>query len=341
VAKHVATARQALEEARSWEETVRVRNGADSIRFYCQRAGAMRELTNIWNEIRIDAERKAGHFLDNIAPHGGDRRSSSPRVGLKELEITDKQSRHWRTMSRLTDHRYESYKASVKSDNGELTTAGVVAYATELERSKKERKREQERLSNAEKVKEAAPVSTLSEAADQGLSWPTIAVDPPWDWGDEGDVNQMGRAKPDYATMPFEQIENLAVGEVAEKDAHIYVWSTGRSLRKAFALLDAWDFRYITTLVWVKPNFGMGNYFRGSTEFILFGVRGSLPLKRKDVGTHFTADRPGGHSAKPDAFYELVASCSPGPGLDIFGRRDLERLPEGWSSYGENGLVLP
>jgi len=65
----------------------------------------------------------------------------------------------------------------------------------------------------------------------------------------------------------------------------------------------------------------MGNYFRGSTEQVLFGIKGSQPIKRKDVGTWFAAPRgPNGHSSKPVEFYGLVESCSPGPYLEMFAR---------------------
>jgi N6-adenosine-specific RNA methylase IME4 len=79
----------------------------------------------------------------------------------------------------------------------------------------------------------------------------------------------------------------------------------------------------------------MGNYFRGQTEQILFGVKGSLPLKRKDAPTYFMAPRgTGGHSSKPVEFYSFVESCSHSPYLEMFSRHQRD----GWSSWGENGL---
>jgi N6-adenosine-specific RNA methylase IME4 len=110
------------------------------------------------------------------------------------------------------------------------------------------------------------------------------------------------------------------------------LWVTNRSLPKAFRLIEAWGFRYITCLTWVKPSIGMGNYFRGSTEQVLFAVKGSQMLKRRDVGTHFEAKRGDGHSAKPDEFYSLVESCSYGPYIDVFGRKERD----GWTVWGEN-----
>ncbi len=82
-----------------------------------------------------------------------------------------------------------------------------------------------------------------------GQRYKTIVIDPPWDKGDEGDVDQIGRAQPTYATMPIADIAALPVGDDAEADAHIYVWITNRSLPKGFDLLRGWGFRYITTLL--------------------------------------------------------------------------------------------
>ncbi len=200
------------------------------------------------------------------------------------------------------------------------------AYQT-IKRQEKEAAREEQRQENAEKV---TMLATPLDA--QGL-FQTIVIDPPWDWGDEGDVDQFGRAKPDYTTMSIDEIEKLPISKIADDNCHIYLWVTNRSLPKAFRLLEAWGFRYITCLTWVKPNIGMGNYFRGDTEQVIFGVKGSQQLKRHDVGTHFNAPRGKGHSAKPDEFYSLVESCSYGPYIDIFGRKERE----GWSVWGENG----
>jgi len=195
----------------------------------------------------------------------------------------------------------------------------------QAKRELKERKREAIREENRKLVEDTLP---LSEWDRQPV--PTIVLDPPWDWGDEGDCDQFGRARPTYATMSLEEILALPVGDLAQPNAHIYLWITNRSLPKGSALLEAWGFRYITALTWCKPSFGMGNYFRGQTEHVLFGVRGSLPLLRKDVGTWFAAPRPGEHSSKPDAFYELVERCSPGPWLEMFQRKPRP----GWAGWG-------
>jgi len=203
-----------------------------------------------------------------------------------------------------------------------------------VKREKKEKKRESRRQQNREKIESAPEPEKIIET---GARFATIVIDPPWDWGDEGDQDQMGRARPDYATMSKEQLMALPVGALADDDCHLYMWITNRSLPKGFDLIQAWGFRYITAITWAKPSFGMGNYFRGQTEQILFAVKGSQPLKRKDVGTLFTAPRgPNGHSSKPVEFYDLVESCSPGPFIEMFSRHNRE----GWTTWGEGSNAL-
>lgn len=215
----------------------------------------------------------------------------------------------------------EEMKAELRKGNLTISQA-----YTQIKRAETEAKREEARQKNAEKVQ------ALSNPLEgQGL-YQTIVIDPAWDWEDEGDVSQFGRAKPDYHTMRIEEIEALPIAKIADENCHLYIWITNRSLPKGFRLMDTWGFRYITCLTWVKPSIGMGNYYRGSTEQVLFGVKGSQPLKRHDVGTWFEAPRGKQHSEKPEEFYRLVESCSYAPYIDIFGRKERE----GWAVWGEN-----
>ena len=197
----------------------------------------------------------------------------------------------------------------------------------EATRQLKEEEREQRREGNRQIITQA---KTIDEALGTA-KFSTIVIDPPWDWGDEGDVDQFGRGRPVYGTMSIDELLALPVGAYADKNCHLYLWITNRSLPKGFKLLEQWGFRYVTCVTWVKPSFGMGNYFRGQTEHLLFGVKGSQMLKRKDVGTVLMAPRgPNGHSSKPLASYDLIESCSPGPYLELFARS----ARTDWTSWG-------
>jgi N6-adenosine-specific RNA methylase IME4 len=148
----------------------------------------------------------------------------------------------------------------------------------------------------------------------------TIVADPPWPHSeDELHANLFGEGEP-YETMTFPAIEALPVAQKADKKCHLYLWITNHTLPRGFAIMEKWGFRYITCLTWCKPSIGIGTYFRGTTEHVLFGIKGRQPLLYNDVATHFAADRQGPHSTKPREFYEMVKRCSPGPRLEMFAR---------------------
>jgi len=270
------------------------------------------------SEIEINATVRLGELLKATALPGGQRSPGKSGASASlPPEITHKLSSVAQKLASVPIRQRAKYIADNKA-SGKLSVTG-------LSRMAKENQREKKRQIDRATVAQAPAPSRLSGV------FSTIVIDPPWDFGDEGDVDQFGRGKPDYATMSIAEIAALPVGERAAKDAHIYMWITNRSLPKGFALLDAWGFRYVTCLTWCKPSIGLGNYFRGSTEQILFGVRGSLPLKRKDVGTWIAMPRPNRkHSAKPAEFFDLVESCSHGPYLEMFSRTDRD----GWTAWG-------
>ncbi len=317
-------ARRALAEADTLPELAGLADRAEVARVAARKAKLSEEACLDWEEFSLDAQREAGKMLAGMDKHAGGRpagtgvtvtRVSPPK--LEDIGVSRNQSKRWQAVASLPDEDYEEYKEKARA-SGEITRAGAVRRA-------KESDRERSRQDNRALVDDVTP---LEPAPDQ--RYQAIIIDPPWDWGDEGDADQFGRARPTYQTMSYGQLTELPVGEQADVNAHLYLWITNRSLPKGFALLDAWGFRYITMLTWCKPHFGMGNYYRGQTEHVLFGVRGSLPLLRHDRGTWFEAPRPGRHSGKPDLFYELVEECSPGPWLEMFSRS----ARPGWAAWG-------
>jgi N6-adenosine-specific RNA methylase IME4 len=152
----------------------------------------------------------------------------------------------------------------------------------------------------------------------------TIVIDPPWAYS-----GVQERARPAYATMTQIELLALPVRSWADDPAHLYLWTTNADLPDAFELMKVWGFKYMTMLTWVKPSFRMGSYFRTSTEHVLFGVRGHLLTRVRNIGTHFTAPKTF-HSEKPDAFYKLVEKASYPPYVDVFARKKRA----GWIAWG-------
>jgi N6-adenosine-specific RNA methylase IME4 len=324
----VARLRALLKNAETLDEVLHVRGIASGAEKFFKAAQHSRHMAQEAAEVRLRAERRAGEMLIDMerkgerdSGRGGDRKSQlqPATVKLPDLGVEKTQSHRWQQIARVPGPLFESYiERGVEEEHDELTTAGLL-------RVLKEQHREKKRAHNRRIVEDTEYAESLV-----GESYPTIVIDPPWDWGDEGDVDQFGRGRPEYATMPVEEIAALPVEELADDDAHLYLWITNRSLPKGFDLLDAWGFRYVTALTWCKPSIGMGNYFRGSTEHVLFGVRGSLDLLVRDAGTWFAAKRTSEHSGKPAEFYQLVERCSPGPWLEMFARGPRK----GWKVWG-------
>lgn len=170
----------------------------------------------------------------------------------------------------------------------------------------------------------AASGSDWTPPDEAPTTFTTVVADPPWRYDN---VTTRGAAEDHYPTMSMAEL--VALDVPAADTAHLYLWVTNPFMREGLDLCDAWGFTYKTLITWVKPQMGMGNYFRSATEHVIFGIRGSLPTNRNDVMTWFQADRTR-HSQKPESFYDLVESCSPGPYLEMFARR--RRF--GWHHWG-------
>ena len=276
------------------------------------------------------------HKAANVPADSNSKQSQVPTASVKDATVKTKAEviryagftpKQVERFQQLAEHPelVEQAKTEARDNDDIVSRSLVLNKIKEQKRAEKEAKREEARQQNAEKVQ------AISNPLDaQGL-FQTIVIDPAWDYSEEGDNDAFGRIRPSYHTMPMQEIEALPIAKLADDNCHLYLWVTNRTLYKAFHLIEAWGFRYITCLTWIKPHYGVGNYYRSQTEHVLFGVKGSQPLKRHDVGTWFEA-ASGQHSAKPDKFYELVESCSYAPYIDIFGRKERN----GWTVWGEN-----
>jgi N6-adenosine-specific RNA methylase IME4 len=191
------------------------------------------------------------------------------------------------------------------------------------------------------------------------MRYATILADPPWDVmaGPAGapytldadgvqrwdDVSRPSRPLA-YKSMSVDEIKALRVADVADENAHLYMWTTNGYLPQAFDVVRAWGFQYSTTLVWAKNVMGggLGGAYGISTEFCLFCRRGTLPAIGRVKGTWFDFKRPYDlrgkpmHSAKPNEFYAVIETVSPGPYLEIFARTN--RL--GWDAWGNECLSV-
>lgn len=154
-----------------------------------------------------------------------------------------------------------------------------------------------------------------------------IYADPPWQY-----ENQGTRAATDnhYQTMTIAELCEMPVAELAAKDAHLHLWTTNAFIEDSFEVMRAWGFEYRSIFVWVKPQIGIGNYWRVSHELMLLGVRGNAKrFNNRSLKSWIEADRKK-HSAKPNCVREMIEQASPGPYLELFGRKKVK----GWTVFG-------
>lgn len=133
-----------------------------------------------------------------------------------------------------------------------------------------------------------------------------------------------------YPTMSVDQICAMPVGDLAEDDCHLWLWTTNQHLRDGFRVMEAWGFKYLAPIHWVKPS-GIGCWFIHRTQTVLFGYRKrcKFPLARYRPNV-LTSGDPKRHSQKPEESFQLIESISPGPRLELFARQ----RRHGWSAWG-------
>jgi N6-adenosine-specific RNA methylase IME4 len=176
-----------------------------------------------------------------------------------------------------------------------------------------------------------------------------IVADPPWMYqkspGSKGPRDGAnGIAERHYPTMTNKDIGDLPVKSIAAEDAHLFLWVTnpymygGRfSNITPEQIANAWGFEYKTTLTWVKTKKtgeptggGLGWFFRGATEHIIYATRGKAKIPPHLREKNVILAPTGRHSAKPPEFMELVERVTTGPRIELFARTPRT----GWVAWG-------
>jgi N6-adenosine-specific RNA methylase IME4 len=100
-----------------------------------------------------------------------------------------------------------------------------------------------------------------------GMAWPfgdllaghyaAILADPPWHFRtytplDNGNWAGRRDAAKHYQVMSLDEIAALPVVDLAAKDAHLFLWTTGPHLPQSLKVIEAWGFRFSGSgFVWI------------------------------------------------------------------------------------------
>ena len=177
-------------------------------------------------------------------------------------------------------------------------------------------------IKRAEVVASLESVEAREQKALEGV-YDVIVIDPPWPMQKIDRDERENQVAFDYPTMSEAEMADLEMP--AADDCHMWLWTTHKFLPMALRLSEGWGFKYVCTFVWHKPGgfqpIGLPQY---NCEFALYCRKGSPKfLDTKAFPTCFEAAR-GGHSEKPEEFYDVVRRVTGGRRIDIFNRRKIE-----------------
>lgn len=295
--------------------TVRERLGYKK---YLEVLKAVKSRTPEIAKAEIESQVSLADAIDEAIESG---EATKPYVGTYQLgtyDIPGAEVDRWRKLRAIPEDQRQAYYEEIPKPSRDGLFRWWSSRCVEVERV--------ELIDDEEHIKDD-PVSVSSLADLPRNHFGCIYADPPWQYG-----NQATRASTDnhYSTMTIEDLCDMPVAELASDDAHLHLWTTNAFIKEAFTLINAWGFEYRSMFVWVKPQMGIGNYWRVSHEIMLLGIRGDAKrFNDRSLKSWIEADRTR-HSAKPDCVREMIEKASSGPYLELFGRK----LVKGWTVFG-------
>ncbi len=164
-----------------------------------------------------------------------------------------------------------------------------------------------------------------------------IYADPPWRYNDKLNLQNEG-AENHYLTMSLEDIKNLEVSNITDKNCILFLWATMPLLQEAFEVIKSWGFKYKTcAFTWIKTNpkagtifKGIGRWVMGNAELCLLATKGKPHRIAKNISQVVMAKR-GKHSVKPDEVRNRIVKLMGNLlRIELFAREKVE----GWDVWG-------
>ena len=165
-----------------------------------------------------------------------------------------------------------------------------------------------------------------------------IYADPPWYFRSFSKKGEGRNANQHYDCMSLDDICNLPVSTVADRDCVLLMWVTDPCLLDAFKVLESGNFTYKTVgFTWVKTKqkslgyfTGMGYWTRSNPEMCLLATRGKPKRFDKSVRQLVVSERRE-HSRKPDRIrHDIVNLCGDLSRIELFARQKFD----GWDAWG-------
>lgn len=313
---------RAIADAKAVDEVKDIRDKAVAMAAYARQA-KNHELEADAVEIRMRATRRLDQMRQAQKETMGLNEGGRPKTGFPDNPVSkptlasqgiDKNLAHQaRMLGAMSDEKFEVKIAEAR----DAVNRAVRTVVTQDDKA--ERRAERERDLGA------------AQRALPSKKYGVIYADPPWHFQPYSNATGMDRAADNhYPTMDLAAIMALPVP--AADNAVLFLWATVPMLSEALAVMASWGFAYKSNFVWVKNKIGTGYWVRNRHEFLLIGVKGSVPAPAP--GKQYDSvieELAGAHSAKPFLVHEIIEDMFPTlPRIELFARVQFE----GWDAWG-------
>jgi len=170
-----------------------------------------------------------------------------------------------------------------------------------------------------------------------------IYADPPWSYENKTDCGgQRGsftnHISKQYNTMSFNDIYNLPVKTIADKNCLLFLWVVSPNLIEGIETGKQWGFKYKTiAFIWNKIHLLPGSYTMSQCELCLVFKKGNIPSPRgsRNIKQYFEQSitkKRIRHSEKPHEIRYRIEQLFPQQRkIELFAR---SKYPE-WDVWGD------
>lgn len=184
--------------------------------------------------------------------------------------------------------------------------------------------------------------NVICSLSDCQTKYNIVYADPAWQYGSKelyGDKtkgndkreNRFRSIERIYNTMTIEDIKQMPVKNITNKNAACFMWVTDSHLKEGIEVLEAWGFKYKTiAFVWLKKTstgkivLNFAPHTLKSTEICLLGIKGTMKdfKKSNNVRQLIEAERTE-HSKKPNEARKRIVELygNECPKIELFARQ--------------------
>ena len=256
--------------------------------------------------------------------------NTGSQISVKAVD-TQKELAKIAGVSHDTIHKVEKIEQTATPETKAQIKSGNVS----INQAYQATRREEKIKAISEKIEEHKDTKTKGiDIYSTDRKYNIIYADPAWEYWSGGNKNQSLH----YNTMTIQDICNLPIKNITDKDCVLFLWATYPILEQAFEVIKAWGFEYSTAgFVWVKKNkvsdtpfVGCGSWTRANSELCLLATKGTVT--RIDAGISQVIESPiEEHSKKPAITRELITRLvGELPRIELFSREAVD----GWDCWG-------